>query len=197
MSTLTSFSQAAQLQFQAVDDATRNGICVGLCDFWLSLIKRFPEMPPDQRLQQLCDNFEQPMNHQRNYAYLRRQYGRGPAREQVGRELGLNYDTENTMLLRVCLDMSSIRAKLAADIGCIGSGATWTLRFSDGTGHAIAGFCGVEGQEPIMRLTSHVFDPNIGEYAGLFPELDDMLFDLLSKFPLYQTIVEVNRTTES
>ena len=197
MITLTRFSQERQLQLQAiVDRDTRNGVCVGLCDYWLSQIKGAPEMPPAERLQLLRDNFARPMNHQRYYANLRAQHGREQARRQVGNQLGLRYHTDDTTIMRTHLGMSGIRARLAADIGWVGSAATWTLRFADGGGHAIAGFCGIGGQEPMLQLESHIFDPNLGEYTGPFRELDYILSDLLTRFPDYRTIVEVNRTTE-
>jgi hypothetical protein len=79
----------------------------------------------------------------------------------------------------------------------MGVGATWTLRFFDGTGHAIAGFYGMfspTGNIHHPRL--FLFDPNIGEYRGDLSDLDAMLRDLLTRFPIYLTVVEVRRTTD-
>jgi hypothetical protein len=171
-------------------------VCVALCDYWLSQIKAHPDVPPAERLQLLRDNFVQIMNHQRHYAGLRARRGREQARQDVGSPLGLRYNTDDTVIMS-SVGISGIRAKLAADIGRIGSAATWTLEFADGGRHAIAGFCGVSGGPgPISHLKSHVFDPNIGEYVGPFRELDYILSALLSEIPRYRTVTNVYRTTE-
>jgi len=197
MYTLTRFSQGEQLRLQAISDATtRRGVCVGLCDYWLSRIKANPEMPPDERLGLLRGNFSRVMNDQRQYAGLRARQGRERARQQVGSRQGLRYSADDTAIMRIHVGMNGIRAKIAEDIGRIGAAATWTLRFRDGGGHAIAGFCGVSGRQPISHLRSHIFDPNIGEYVGPFRELDYILSDMMSRVGKYSTIVEVHRTTE-
>jgi hypothetical protein len=198
MITLTRFSQERQLQLQAiVDRDTRDGVCVGLCDYWLSQIKSHSDLAPAERLQLLRDNFGQIMNHQRHYAGLRDRRGREHARREVGDQLGLRYHTDDTAIMRTRVGIGGIRTKLAGDIGRVGAAASWTLEFADGTRHAIAGFCGISGGPgPISHLRSHVFDPNIGEYVGPFRELDYILSDLLSKFPSYGTVTDVYRTTE-
>jgi len=198
MINLTAFSQERQLQLQAIlDRDTRNGVCVALCDYWLAQIKNHPDTPPTGRLQLLRDNFAQIMNHQRQYAGLRARRGREQARQEVGSPLGLRYNTDDTAIMTSSVGISGIRTKLAADIGRIGSAATWTLQFADRTRHAIAGFCGISsGPGPISHLKSHVFDPNVGEYVGPFRELDYILSDLLRRFPIYGTVTDVYRTTE-
>ena len=194
MSTLTSFSQGALLSNTTTNPLTQHGICVALCDYWLTLIKNDPDAAPSDRLQQLQQYVPQAMNHQRTYARLRQQHGREEARRQVGAPLGLQYDGQ-TMVMKEFLGMSGIRHKLAADLRTVGSAVTWTLRFADGSGHAIAGFCGLSGQQPILKYRLRLFDPNIGEYEGTLQELDVMLDNLL-RHPMYRTVTGVHRTSE-
>ncbi len=196
MITLDPFSQGRILQAMPLTDAvTRNGICVALCDYWLALIKMDPNESPSSRLQQLVQYFPQAMNHQRQYSVVRAQHGRNEGRRMVGGQVGLDYN-EQTTLMRAMVGMRGIREKLAADISRIGAASTWSLRFMGGGGHAIAGFCGLSGQQPYMKMRLHVFDPNIGEYTGELRELDTILNDLLTRFPLYQTVTDVHRTSE-
>lgn len=197
MITLDRFSQGAILQSLPFSDyLTRNGICVALCDYWLAMIKDQPNESPAARLERLHrQHFAQAMNHQRQYAVVRAQHGREEGRRMVGQQVGLNYH-DQTMIMRALIGIRGIREKMAADISRIGAAATWTLRFADGGGHAIAGFCGLSGQQPYMKMRLHVFDPNIGEYTGELQELDAILNDLLNKFPDYQTITDVHRTSE-
>jgi len=195
MITLTAFSQGSLLSRTVADPSTRNGVCVALCDHWLSRIKQHPTEPAPRRCLELAQALSKIILYQQSYAIQRRQHGRIEARHQIGQQLGLEY-ADQTTIMRVAVGMKGIRQKLAGDISHAGSAATWTLRFADNTGHAIAGFCGISGQEPIIRLQLHVFDPNIGEYIGQLAELDGILNDLLTKFPKYQTVTEVCRTAE-
>lgn len=196
MSTLTDFSQGTLLRNTVTDPLTRNGICVALCDYWLKLIKTSPSESPADRLLKLRAYFIRAMQHQRLYSGLRSQHGREEARRQVGAQLGLNY-SDQTMILRTFVGMGGIKQKLGQDLSRIGAAATWTLRFADGGGHAIAGFCGLSGQPPIMRHRLHIFDPNIGEYEGTVQELNDMLDHLFRAFPMYATVTGVHRTSET
>jgi hypothetical protein len=134
--------------------------------------------------------------HQKHYNFLRNQLGREEARRKVGSPLGLAYEDQTT-ILRARNGMHGIRAKLGADLGEPAAAATWTLRFPDGNGHAIAGFRGlVSVSRTVHRATVHIFDPNIGEYAGELADLDPILTDLFAKIPDYATITEVSRTSE-
>jgi hypothetical protein len=195
MITLTPFSQGALLRDAATDPITRQGVCVALCDYWLTLIKRNYNASPSDRLRQLQTSLSDIIKHQQRYAHLRAQHGREEARRQVGDRLGLDYN-DQTMIMKAPNGMSGIRQKLAADIHFPGAAATWSLRFANGHGHAIAGFCGISGKQPIVKFRLHVFDPNIGEYIGELQELDEILRDLLNKFPKYSTVEGVHRTTE-
>ncbi len=196
MFALEPFSQGSLLRRYPTDPITQGGVCVALCDYWLSLIKADYAVPAADRLRQLQHNFPVVIRHQRHYANLRAQHGREEGRRKLGQKLGLDYDPDKTLVERRFVRMEGIRKKIAADIGVVGTGATWTLRFADGSGHAISGFCGIAGQEPILTMRLHLFDPNIGEYGGQLSELDDMLQDLFTRFPFYQSIVALHRATE-
>lgn len=191
MSTLTPFSQSELV----AGTTQRKGICVALCDLWLRLIKLNPGEDPHGRLGQLRLMIPQALHYQDNYAGLRAIRGRTAARQQVAGNLGLHY-VEQTTVSRRQSGMSGIRQKLASDIGYPGAAATWTLEFEGGSRHAVAGFCGIGGQEPILRLILHLFDPNVGEYRGELRELNSILDDLLGRFPVYHTVKSVCRTWE-
>lgn len=194
------FVQAEQLKLHETCDLTERGVCVALCDYWIWLIKNAPDEKPDQRLGRLATNFAAIMGHQRHYGQLRAALGPREARKEVGHSLGTEYDTDKTVMVRLPFNtraqqMQMFRKRMARDIGFPGSAATWSLRFSRGGGHAIAGFCGLTGRQPLMQMRLHVFDPNIGEYVGTFPELDGMLDDMLTKFPMYRTVESIRRAS--
>ena len=195
MYTLTRFSQGDLLQLHLTDSVTSQGVCAALCDHWLQLLKTDLGAPADRRLQRLQENFPSIIQHQRTYALLRAQLGRERAREQVGEDIGLDYEGQ-TMVMKCSAGLQGMRSRMAADIGIPGRGATWTLRFADGSGHVLAGLCNLIGQEPILQMQLHVFDPNIGEYIGAMSDLDDILQNLMSWFPLYHTVIGVHRTFE-
>ncbi len=174
----------------------RNGVCVALCDHWLNIIKRHPDLPSVNRMRMLAQRIPEALRHQQMYGQLRDAVGRNQARREVGAGLGLNYE-EQTTIMRAFVGMAGIRAKLAADLGRIGAAATWSMRFAGGGGHAIAGFRGLASITANMhRASIHIFDPNIGEYTGELTDLDAILSDLFGRFPLYATVNEVHRTSE-
>jgi hypothetical protein len=195
MFTLAPFSQDVHLR-SVKDPVLRNGVCVALCDHWLTIIKRFRDLPPVNRMRMLAQRIPEAFRHQQAYALRRAAVGRDAARREAGARLGLDYEAQTTVM-RACVGMVGIRARLAADLGRIGAAATWSMRFAGGGGHAIAGFRGlVPVSGNVHRVSIHVFDPNIGEYAGELGELDAILADLFGRFPLYATVNEVHRTTE-
>ena len=195
MFSLERFSQAVQLRHET-DPELRLGVCVALCDHWLKIIKRLPDVPSVNRMRLLAQQMPDVRLHQKQYNFLRDRLGREEARRKVGSPLGLAYEDQTT-ILRARNGMHGIRAKLGADLGEPAAAATWTLRFPDGNGHAIAGFRGlVSVSRTVHRATVHIFDPNIGEYAGELADLDPILTDLFAKIPDYATITEVSRTSE-
>jgi hypothetical protein len=195
MAKLARFSQDALLR-SVTDPVLRNGVCVALCDHWLEIIRRLPDVPPVNRMRLLTQKMPEVLRYQKTYAGMRGPLGRNEARRQMGAGLGLDFE-EQTTIMRRFNGMAGIRAKLAADLGQIGAAATWSMRFSGGGGHAIAGFRGLVSVTGNMhRASLHIFDPNIGEYAGELDELDAILTDLFAKFPLYATVTEVHRTSE-
>ena len=195
MATHTPFSQADLLSRTVTDPLTQNGICVALCDYWLAMIKRTPDEPPADRLAQLERYLPLAMQHHRTYAQDRARHGRSPARQRVGASVGLQY-TDQTMLMRLNIGLDGIRTILRRDLSRPGAAATWSLRFSGGGGHALAGFCGLGGRDPIYHYQLHVFDPNYGELVGTLQEMDTMLQTLFDAFSLYRTTLHVYRTSE-
>jgi hypothetical protein len=195
MFSLARFSQSEQLRHET-DPVLRQGVCVALCDYWLKIIKRLPDVPSVNRMRLLAQQMPDALRHQKRYNFMRDMLGREEARRRIGSPLGLAYEDQTT-ILRACNGMHGIRARLAADLDDIGAAATWTLRFPDGSGHAIAGFRGlVSVLRTVHRASVHIFDPNIGEYAGELADLDPILTDLFAQIPDYATIVEVSRTSE-
>jgi hypothetical protein len=195
MFTLSPFSQDAHLH-AVKDPVLRNGVCVALCDYWLNIVKRYPDLPSVNRMRMLAQRIPEALRHQKAYGQLRGAVGRNEARRQVGAGLGLNYE-EQTTIMRAFVGMAGIRARLATDLDRTGAAATWSLRFAGGGGHAIAGFRGlIRVTGNMHRASVHIFDPNIGEYAGELTDLDAILADLFGKFALYRTVNEVHRTSE-
>lgn len=195
MYTLAPFSQEHHLR-SVTDPVLRNGVCVALCDHWLTIVKRYPDVPSVNRMRLLTQRLPEALRHQQAYAALRATVGRNEARREVGARLGLDYE-EQTTIMRACVGMVGIRAKLASDLGRIGAAATWSMRFTGGGGHAIAGFRGlVSVTGNVHRAVMYIFDPNIGEYVGELSDLDAILTDVFGKFPLYATVNEVHRTSE-
>jgi len=195
MFSLTPFSQSDLLRTVA-DPALRRGVCVALCDFWLADVKPRPSRAPADRLQDLERRLLEVLNYQLLYSQRRRQAGRVPARREAGSALGLRYEDQTTIVRR-SLDMGAIRRKLAGDLNAPGDAATWSMKFTGGGGHAIAGLYWLVSVTPnVHHPAIHIFDPNIGEYVGELADLDPILRDLFDKFPLYRQISEVHRTTE-
>jgi hypothetical protein len=174
------------------DADLKHGICVALSDHWLKLIRESNTQTPENRLIELTRFLPAARHYQLDYSKDRAKIGRIDARRKVGETLGLNY-SEQTTILKSFIGIVGIKARMKADISSPGKAATWTLRFDDGSGHAIAGFCGIESIPVGFRYRIHIFDPNIGEYTGALEEVDTMLHDLLHKFPIYKTLVHVHR----
>jgi hypothetical protein len=192
---LEGFSQAALLQNET-DPEIRNGVCVALCDHWLADIRSRPNDSPRDRLRRLANNMPSVTQYQKQYGQQRAQQGPQQARKAMGKQLGHDFQQHTTVMPRM-VGAAGLRQRLAADLAKVGVGATWTLRFPDDTGHAIAGFYGMVSQtENMHQLMLYLWDPNIGEYRGGLRDLDTMLQDLLSRFPVYLTVVEVRRTTD-
>jgi hypothetical protein len=192
---LANFSQSALLKNEP-DPEIRKGVCVALCDHWLAEIRARGNDPPAQRLARLAGLMPAVIQYQRQYGQQRAQQGPTEARRAMGKQLGHDF-REHTTIMPAMVGAAGLRQRLAADLAGFGVGATWSLRFPDGTGHAIAGFYGMftrlgKIHEPRLFL----FDPNIGEYKGELSDLDAMLKDLLTRFPIYQMVVEVRRTTD-
>jgi hypothetical protein len=192
---LEGFSQAVLLRNET-DPEIRNGVCVALCDHWLADIKTRPDDSSRNRLRRLANNMPSVTQYQKQYGQQRAQQGPQQARKDMGKQLGHDFE-QHTTIMPSMVGATGLRQRLAADLANVGVGATWTMRFPDDTGHAIAGFYGMISQlENMHQLTLYLFDPNIGEYMGGLRDLDAMLRDLLGRFPLYLTVVEVRRTTD-
>lgn len=191
---LEPFSQAHLLRNET-DPDLRGGVCVALCDHWLNAIKARPGAAPAGRLNALAGNYGSIAAYQKQYGQHRAQSGPEQARRDMGQQLGHDFH-QHTTIMPALIGQTGLRQRLAADLGQLGAAATWTMRFADGTGHAIAGFYGMISKLANMhQMSLHVFDPNIGEYHGSLRDLDSMLGDLLNRFPLYRTVTEVRRTT--
>lgn len=192
--TLASFSQSRLLRSET-DPEIRQGVCVALCDRWLQSFLDKPQASPEQRMQHLAATFDQAKAHQRRYGALRPVMGRERARQQVGEEVGLDYEAQ-TVVVRRFVGKSGILAKVAGDLKMPGAAATWSMRFERGGGHAIAGVNRIERVTINIATThAHVFDPNVGEYAAPISALPVILTDLFQRVPLYDTTVEIHRTT--
>jgi hypothetical protein len=155
-----------------------------------------PGANPDTRLRSLTQKFSAIVTHHRQYAQLRQATkNRNEARRQAGAHLGLDYLDQTTIIHAPNLNsIAQVRERLANDVHAPGDAATWTLVFQNQDRHAIAGFCGITGTEPILKHQIHIFDPNIGEYVCSRADLDKVIQSVLVNYS--SPIVEVCRTTE-
>ncbi|MEZ5582613.1 MAG: YopT-type cysteine protease domain-containing protein [Candidatus Competibacteraceae bacterium] len=200
MSTLHSFSQGELLDRTTTDPEIRQGVCAALCAYWLSRMKVDSDNAPEHRLRMLENQIWPIIRQQQQYGRERRQHGRNAAQRNLGARQGLNYDPDQTVIaaippnLDAVAGMANLKQRFKADISRPGKATAWSLRFADGGGHAIAGFCNLTPIPNGFRYQLHVFDPNIGEYVGTLQEIDAML-DNLFRRPCYQKlqIVEAHR----
>ncbi len=202
MFTLAEFSQGQQLSMQPTDEITRRGICVALCDDWLALIKNSYALTPEQRMKQLEVSFRASMAQQRAYSGLRKTHGREEGRRRAGSKRGLAYEFDKTQVFRIVAggvierSLPEFWGTVGRDISRVNSAATWTLRFEDGGGHAIAGYCGGEVIAVGFQLKLHIFDPNLGEYFGDYDGLNEIFSHMRASIPMYLKVDSIHRATE-
>ena len=174
------------------DPEVRGGACAALCDFWLRAIKT-GNASPDQRLRDLAGSFPEIIAHQKQYQRERAKVGPVAARQRMGQPLGLDYE-QKTSIMPACIGLQGVRDRLATDLRRLGAATTWSLRFIDGGGHAMAGFSGLTSiTENMHRQQISIFDPNIGEYVCQISEMDDVFRDIFRIIPYYSRINEVRR----
>lgn len=201
---LAHFDQGKLLQNRLnVPIEAQNGVCVALCDLWLFLMKsaQYQHLSPEQRMEKLASEqgMNYAINYQQQYSYNRQFLGRESGRNQSAAQLGHRFDPEGTVVMKSPFahdpdPLGNIKQRLKLDLKTIGSYATWSLRFSGGGGHALAGASNLRSNGPIHTITVNIFDPNIGEYSGDWVEADQILDDILSHFPnLYGQVFEVKR----
>lgn len=183
---LVKFAQGELLKQATRDPDLRRGICAALCDFWLSRFRSKLEESPEDRLGFLRSPrvFALAMQHQAQFAkeWYEFENSRGSrltghdARALAGARVGMSFDTELTTVSARAFDTPlQMIEKLMRDIAGPFDAAAWDLRFSDGKGHAIAGFCSVEKRGPFAQMMVHIFDPNAGEIIGEKREGREML----------------------
>lgn len=199
---LAPFDQGRLLQNRLnVPIEAQNGVCVALCDLWLFLMKseKYRHLSAEQRMEKLASQqgMDYAINYQQQYSYNRHFLGRETGRNVSAAQLGHSFDPDGTVVMKSPFTsdpLSNIKQRLKMDLKTIGSYATWSLRFSGGGGHALAGISNLRSNGPIHTITVNIFDPNIGEYSGDWIEADQILDDILSHFPsLYGQVFEVKR----
>jgi len=193
--TLTSFQQGRFLD--ATDPETRDGVCVALCDLWLKSLFEAPGAAPRQRVQALAVDFSRAEAHQRRYGRLRDALGRDDARRHMGARIGIDYAEQTFVDMQLHAGRQGMRRKVADDLREPGAAATWTMRFSGGGGHAIAGINRIEPRPYGLEFRIHIFDPNLGEYAGDYGSCGAIIEDLVRRIPLYATTAIFHRTAAS
>ena len=199
MVNLVPFSQSDHLRTRSRDEMTRHGVCAGLCDDWLALITGNYPPTPERRMQRLAATFDSSMMQQRALWSLYRTYGREEGHRRAGVRRGVDYDFDKTQINRsvgggtIERSLPEFWNTIQKDIASVTSGAAWSLRLSDGRRHAIAGYCGYRRIAVGLQLTTHIFDPNIGEYAGDFGCLNEVLSDMRTRIPLYRTVNRIER----
>jgi hypothetical protein len=195
---LQHFSQSRLIeQYKDLAEAHQgaHGVCAMLCIRWLSDIKNDYKVTPKKRLQYISDDFPAIIRGHGNYSNLRKVLSREAALNSIGKNMGLEYDPDGTVILDQNDSMKNIRDNIKRDVAKFGHGAHWSLQFTKGR-HAIAGFCGITSQgSMIHHMALHIFDPNIGEYVCDYSNIDNVLIDLFNKFSLYKTTSNIARAT--
>lgn len=190
--TLTSFQQGNYLD--GSDPETRGGVCVALCDLWLETLFQAPGAAPRFRLQALAVDFGRAESHQRRYGRLRKALGRDDARRHMGARVGIDYEEQTLVDMKLHRGRAGMVQKMSEDLRTPGAAATWSMRFSGGGGHAIAGFSLIEPRPYGLDTKLHIFDPNIGEYIGSPGGCAEIVDDMVRKIPLYATTAIFHRT---
>lgn len=192
MATLTPFNQSDLLR-DVIDPVIRGGICVGLCDHWLAIVKDTVAHTPDVRMAMLRAVAPNAMSYQEAYARARASVGRVEARTGMARSLGHAYE-EQTQVMRGMVGMDGIRKRMADDLRRFGASATWTMQLPGIGRHAVAGYHGLVSLTDNMHQSSiYIFDPNLGEYAGTVQQIDLILRDMFARCPGYVTITDLHR----
>lgn len=190
--TLTRFQQGQFLD--ASDPETRGGVCVALCDLWLQSLFQAPGAAPRLRLQALAVDFSRAEAHQRRYGRLRNALGREDARRHMGARVGVDYEEQTFVDMKLHVGREGMLRKVTGDLREPGAAATWSMRFLGGGGHAIAGINRIEKRPYGLDCRIHIFDPNIGEYAGDYGSAGAIIQDLVRRIPLYATTAIFHRT---
>ncbi len=193
---LHQFSQNALL-VNETDPVVKGGVCVALCRFWFEAVLKIKDnpslVPPDQRLRELGLGINSVIAEQRKYTMDRRVLPRSDAQQELGGRADLDYEPQTT-ISGGKVGPGEIINILARDLTRPGKAATWSLRFKEGGGHAIAGFSGlVSITDNIHRTKIHIFDPNIGEFTGESGDFNQILNNIFNHYKDY-TIVEIHRT---
>src|SRR5204862_5927741 len=122
--------------------------------------------------------------YQKQYGQQRAVQGPEQARKAMGQQLGHDFQ-QHTTVMPAMVGAVGLRQRLAADLAQLGVGATWSLRFPDDTGHAIAGYYGMVSKlENMHQLTLYLFVTNNDEFKGSLLALEPMIRSLLSIIPL-------------
>jgi hypothetical protein len=190
---LVRFEQGRFLRNETDPDVA-GGICVALCNAWLKAMLVKPDEAPERRMQMLATQIAQAKAQQKAYGQLRQAHGPDEARRQLGAPQGMDFDAK-TAVVRLNVGRTGILAKVQQDLRLPGAAHAFTMRFTTGGGHAIAGFnrlTRVTGN--IATMTVQLFDPNIGEYTAGFDGLKDVVDDLFNSFPDYANIGELRRS---
>jgi hypothetical protein len=192
---LTPFNQGALLAGVA-DPQARGGVCVALCDRWLSLMKQANARSPEDRMDSLRKTLQASIGYQKTYGELRAAKDRDAARKHMGKKLGLEFEGLTRVEKRLAGEAGMV-ARLARDVEAPGASMGWTLAFPAGR-HAIAAVHNVSSiSTNIHRFTLHVFDPNLGEYVGTLQELPAIVADMFRRIPDYRLVTAIDRTEDT
>lgn len=187
----------ANLLVGVTDPELAAGVCVALCDIWLQAIRNNNDALA-QRMQYMRNSGPRALTQQTLYNRERDQQGPVGARNTVARPLGHSFEEQTTVEqnpLNKTISVDELAGLMLNDLRAPLTGAGWTLRFKDRTGHALAGWQSLESRGGIHRGRFHLFDPNTGEFAGSATEFPDMVRDLFRRQPSYANLARVRRGT--
>lgn len=191
---LTPFNQGALLSGLA-DPQARRGVCVALCDRWLTLMKQANARTPEDRMDSLRKSLQASIGYQKSYAQLRAEKDREAARKHMGKKLGLEFEGLTRVEKRLAGEAGMV-TRLERDVETPGASVAWTLAFPAGR-HAIAAVHNMSAVTTnIHRFTLHVFDPNLGEYVGTVQELPAIVADMFRRIPDYKLVTSIDRAED-
>ncbi len=188
---LTPFNQNAMLS-RLQDPDARRGACAALADMWLTLMEDATARSPEERMDSLRSTISFAIRRQAEYRDAFRRRGRDAARRELDERFGFGVE-EQTRIERRFTGRAGMVMRMREDLELPGARASWSLIWPGGA-HAIAGVHNASRVTTnVMRVSLHLFDPNLGEYVGQLHEVPAIVDDMFQRVRPYSRIETMER----